>query len=107
MARLSRLSDMLITDDILRSYLYAAVLAMVRDHAETDVITYEIRPDEEYRADLLAHRAYGTAELRWVVKLVVGVDDEADPLPVGTSIRLPSSAWVREKIRHFLDDGGI
>lgn len=106
-SQLSRLSDMQIEDDIIRSLLYADVLAHCRDDSEQDVVTHDVMLDEEYRPDLLAFRVYGTDVMRWAVSLVADVEDESDPLPVGVKLRLPSAAWVRERIRHYMDGGGI
>lgn len=107
MTELSRLSPLNIDDDILRSYLFAAVRAHVADESNSEVLEYELRPDEEYRRDLAAYRVYGNADLRWVFSVVADVEDEADPLPVGTVLRLPSASWLREEIRHFAEDGSL
>lgn len=104
---LSRLSDLQIEDDVLRAMLYTDVLELVRDESQTDVTTYTLLVDEEYRPDLVAHRVYGNPVMRWVISLVADVEDEAEPLPIGTLLRLPSAAWVRERIRHYMDGGGL
>ncbi|ENC6657591.1 baseplate protein [Aeromonas hydrophila] len=105
--QLSRLSDMQIEDDVIRSLLYSDVLAHCRTEGETDVITHDVLQDEVYRPDLVAYRVYGNPVMRWAVSLVADVEDEAEPLPVGVTLRLPSAAWVRERIRHYMDGGGI
>lgn len=107
MTLLSRLSALNIEDDILRTYLLADVLEYVRDETNLDVIEYEINPDEKYRPDLVAQRVYQNADMRWVVSLVADVEDEADPLPVGSILRLPPAAWVRERIRYHQDEGEL
>lgn len=104
---LSRLSALNIEDDVLRAYLFSDVLAQAADESITDVTEYEICPDEQYRPDLVAFRVYGNADLRWVVSLVADVEDEADPLPVGSVLRLPYAAWLRERIRHYMDSGEL
>lgn len=106
-ASLSRLSELQIEDDVIRSMLYADVLALVASPSQTDVIQHDVLLDEAYRPDLVAFRVYGNPVMRWVVSLVADVEDEAEPLPVGEVLRLPSAAWVRERIRHYVDGGGI
>lgn len=106
-ASLPRLSDLQIEDDVLRAMLYSDVLALVAEPGQSDVFQYDILLDEEYRPDLTAYRAYGSTVMRWVISLVADIEDEADPLPVGEVLRLPSPAWVRERIRHYTDGGGI
>lgn len=107
MTDLSRLSPLNVADDILRSYLFAAVLAHVNDGSQDEILEYEVRQDEAYRRDLAAGRVYGNADLRWVFSVVADVEDEAEPLPVGVVLRLPTASWLRETIRHFAEDGGL
>lgn len=107
MTELSRLSELNVEDDILRAYLFSAVLAHVADGTNDELLEYEIRQDEAFRRDLAAYRVYGNADLRWVFSVVADVEDEADPLPVGTVLLLPTAAWLRETIRHFADGGGL
>lgn len=107
MTELSRLSALRIEDDILRSYLFAAVLEYVADESNDEIVEYEIRQDEIYRRDLAAYRVYGNPDLRWVFSVVTDVEDESDPLPEGAVLRLPPAAWLREQIRHFTEGGGL
>jgi hypothetical protein len=103
---LSRLSDLNITDPILRAGFYKRVI----EHVESplsDVKEYVLKPDETYRPDLASYRHYRTKELAWLVALVSDVDDVADPLPVGESVYLPSAAWVRRELRAYLDELGL
>jgi hypothetical protein len=102
----SRLDDRNLEDPIIRSFLYNAILAQSGDYGAEGKF-YTIQPDEQYRPDLAAFRAYETEILRWVITLLAGGDDEASPLPVGNEIRLPSRTWIRERIRHFSEGGGI
>ncbi|MGL5226049.1 MAG: hypothetical protein ACRC8Q_12125 [Aeromonas sp.] len=92
---------------MIRSMFYADVLELSGNESDQDVIVYPLMLDEEYRPDLVSHRVYGTVAMRWAVSLIAGVEDQAEPLPVGTTLRLPSSAWVRERLRHYVDGGGI
>lgn len=107
MTTLSRLSCLNIDDDILRSYLFADVIEYSQDETNTDAILYEIKPNDQYRPDLASFMAYGTVDLRWVISVVADVEDEADPLPVGTVLRLPPAAWVRERIRYHQEEGDL
>ncbi|MDH0348188.1 MULTISPECIES: hypothetical protein [Aeromonas] len=107
MTELSRLSALNIEDDILRSYLFAAVRDYIADESNDQVLEYEVRLDEIYRRDLAAYRVYGNADLRWVFSVSADVEDEADPLPEGAILRLPPAAWIRETIRHFSEGGGL
>lgn len=103
MTALSRLSDLNIEDDILRADFYQRILTYIKE-PDADVHPRDIRPDEEWRMDLVAYRLYRTAELRWIVSLICGVEDEADPLPVGETFFFPTSAWIRREMRQFLDE---
>lgn len=103
---ISRLSDEQITDIVIRSYLYKDILNAVRENA-VSCTRYEIKEDERYRPDLVAYRVYGSVAGRWLVKLLCDTDDEENPLPVGSTILFPSIGYVRERIRHFENDGGL
>ncbi|MGL5103111.1 MAG: hypothetical protein ACRC6N_11395 [Plesiomonas sp.] len=62
---------------------------------------YTVKPDEEFRADLIASRAYKNSTLRWVIRLVAGHESETESLPIGENLSLPSVAWIRDRIRHY------
>lgn len=98
----SRLSDQNITDPILRGEFYRQVVEHLSDPT-TKTTSIRVFPNEEYRPDLMAFRLYGDADLRWLVCLVCGVTDEADPLPVGDAFAFPPSTWLRQKMRQFID----
>ncbi|MFZ4440070.1 MAG: hypothetical protein ACOYOS_16710 [Syntrophales bacterium] len=96
---IARLSPYNITDDILRSDLYREVKA-----GDDTWLAYEIQPDEILRPELIAYRRYGTDLLKWVVMIAAGLDDMREPLEAGTSIRLPPTVWIRERIRYYAGD---
>lgn len=101
-----RLSDQNVTDDCLRALLYIELVAVSQDAGNrTDVFEYEVRHDEEYRPDLLSYRAYSTETCRWVVSLIAGNDDEAEPMNISTVLRLPTKKFIRDRIRHYSQDG--
>ena len=106
MRTLSRLSDTQIEDVIIRSYLYQSILKAIEEQT-IRTTAYEIRHDELHRADLVSHRVYGTDEARWLVMLLCGIEDEEEPLPIGTEIAFPEVSFVRERIRHFSEGGGL
>ena len=89
---LSRYDDRNIADPILRA---------------ENLTIYYVLPDEQYRPDLLAYRMWGIAELRWVVTLAAGLEDESQGMTVGKKLKLPPATWIREMIRHFQYDGQV
>lgn len=103
---LSRYDDRNIADPILRAELRKEVLAMCESN-DQNLTNYYVLPDEEYRPDLLAFRVWGTEDLRWVVTLASGNEDESQPMVIGRKLKLPPAAWIREMIRHFQYDGGL
>ncbi|MBH05029.1 MAG: baseplate protein [Phycisphaeraceae bacterium] len=107
MKGVSRLSDQNIEDVVFRALYYQEVLAFVDEGGNTELTTYEIKVDEEYRPDLAAYRATGTADLAWLICLVSDVADPIDGLPVGEEIYLPSPAWIRSSMRAFIDKHGL
>lgn len=93
---LSRLSPYNIADDLIRNELYREIRA-----ASTDWTTYIIEPDETLRPDLAAYRAYGTDECKWVIMIAAKLDDPRDEMTAGTELRLPTHAWLRERIKYY------
>ena len=106
MATYNRLDDRYLEDPVLRSLLYRDVCDKANSQDE-DLASHDIMPDEEYRPDLAAQRIWEVAELRWVVRAIAGVDAEWDPLPVGKTIMAPPLAWIRDRIRHYADNGEV
>lgn len=102
----SRISDEQVTDLVIRAYLYRHIIRAL-SRGEVDTQAYEIKHDEKYRPDLVSYRVYGTTEARWLVKLLCGIEDEETALPIGTVVRFPPVGFVRERIRHFADGGGL
>lgn len=102
---LSRLSDLNITDSILRAGYYQKVV----DHScdvDSDLTEHTIKQDEQYRPDLVASRL-GDAQLAWMVLLICEVDDPADPLPVGETVYFPQASWIRRSMREYMDELGL
>lgn len=103
MSKISRLSDLNIEDDVLRADFYQRVLQYINS-PNAEVTVRVIRPDEEWRQDLVSSRLYATVELRWLVALICDVEDDADPLPVAESFKFPPSSWIRREMRRFIDE---
>ncbi|QUM78777.1 baseplate wedge protein 53 (plasmid) [Moritella sp. 24] len=101
----SRLSDMSIEDDVLRVELYKKVLNYIESTANIDdIILYEVKEDEQHRPDLLAYRVFGNDDLRWLVMLVAGIDDDFEAIPAGYDLAFPPLAIVRTMIREVRDN---
>ncbi|MDY8100199.1 hypothetical protein UX056_19935 [Escherichia coli] len=103
---LSRHDDRNIADPILRAELRKEVMLMCESN-DKNLTIYYVLPDEQYRPDLLAYRMWGIAELRWVVTLAAGLEDESQGMTVGKKLKLPPATWIREMIRHFQYDGQV
>lgn len=97
----NRLDDRSIDDVVLRGLFHQEVMKRAASYHD-DNSDYTIKPDETYRADLAAHRAYGgNADMRWIFRLLCGLESEMDPLPVGKTLSLPDMAWIRDRIRDY------
>lgn len=104
--QLSRLSDLQIEDDVIRAYLYREILSAVADGSVAS-FPYEIKMDEAYRPDLVSFRVYGHTELRWLVCLLCSVEDEEEPLPVSSVVLFPNQTYIRDRIRHYAENGEL
>lgn len=94
---LSRLSDLNISDPIIRNAMYRELMASDKE----DWVTRSIAVDEEYRPDLVSYRIYKTPVCRWVVLLMAGLTDELEALPVGSSLTYPPAHVIRKQIKSF------
>lgn len=99
----SNLDDRQVSDPIIRAYMRKVVLSMCNSY-DDNLTQHYVTADEVYRPDLVSYRVYGTAELRWVVSLAGGIEDEAEGLAEGELLKLPPAAWIREQIRKFSAD---
>ncbi len=106
MSELSRFSDQNIEDPILRANFYRLVLDYLGGKG-AETLDYTVKIDEEYRPDLAAFRALGSAELDWLIMLVGEVADPFYGLPVGYTLTLPNKAWIRRTMRQFMDEVGV
>lgn len=96
----NRLDDRSIDDVILRGLFHQEVIKRSASFHE-DNNDYTIKLDEQYRSDLAAYRAYENEDLRWVIRLLVGLESETEALPVGRTLSLPDVAWLRDRIRDY------
>lgn len=98
MATISRLSPYNIEDDLLRAELYREI----RDQQDlTEWSAYEVQPVEALRPELVAYNVYGTREMKWLILIAAKLDDMRDLLQAGEELRLPSPAWVRQRIKYY------
>lgn len=100
LARVSKLSPTNISAPLYRAGLYREI----RD-GDPSWATYEIQPDESLLPELTTERVYPGlgADLKWVVLIAAGVDFARMAMPVGETIALPPVAWLRQRIRHYMD----
>jgi len=97
----NRLDDRSIEDVVLRSLFHQKVIKRSASFHEENQ-DYTIRLDEIFRADLAAYRAYeGNADLRWIFRLLCGIESEMEPLPAGQTLSLPDMAWLRNRMREY------
>ena len=98
-----RLSPLNISDPLLRAELFREIRL-----AQTDVKYrgeawgyYVVQPADALSPELVAWKVYGLDTLKWVVLIASGIDDSRESLPTGERIYLPSTAWLRERIKHY------
>ena len=98
-----RLSPLNISDPLLRAELFREIrLAQTDRNRRGDSWGYYIvQPADTLSPDLVAWKAYGLDTLKWVVMAAAGLDDSRESLPAGERIYLPSTTWLRERIKHY------
>ena len=93
-----RLSPENIKDVLLRAELYREIRAAQTKDLEKNWFTYEIQPSER-----IAYRAYSMDTLKWVIMIAAALDDPRERVEAGTVLTLPTTAWLRERIRHYAE----
>lgn len=98
-----RLSPLNISDPLLRAELFREIRCAQTDagYRGEEWGYYVIQPADALSPELVAWKAYGLDTLKWVVLVAAGMDDSREALPTGERIYLPSTAWLRERIRHY------
>lgn len=96
---LSRLSPYNIKDDLRRAELYREVR---KGQSDLSWFKYTIQPADALRPELIAYKVYGNAEMKWLVLIAAGLDDMRSTLSAGTDVRLPTAAWVRQRIKYYV-----
>ncbi len=102
-----RLSPENITDVLLRTELYREIRAAQNSDLQSGWFTYEIQAAESLMPELAAYRAYSLDTLKWVIMIAAGLDDPRERLEDGTVLTLPTTAWLRERIRHYAEMGAM
>lgn len=97
---MSQLLDSNVTDLILRAQMYRDILKATVT-GETELTQHEINGDEQYRSDLISFRVYGRSDLAWLVDLIASREDIAFPHDVGTTLQLPDTVFIRNKIKYY------
>ena len=92
----SRLSPYGVEDDLLRASLYKEIR-----QGSPGWTQYEIQPGDVGFPELIAHRVYGTADMKWVVLIAAKIDSMRNFMDSGEVLLLPPVAWVRERIKHY------
>ena len=103
----SRLDNQSIEDPIIRAYMHREIIRQAELYDDENNFTYTIKPDEVYRPDLVAYRAWGAEDLRWAVVAIVGHESELEALPVGQDFTFPNAAFIRDRVRHYTDNPEI
>lgn len=96
---LSRLSPYNIMDPLIRNELYREIRQ--GQTLNNEWTEYELKPDERLRPELAGYRVYGNDNMKWIIVIAAGLDDLREPMQEGGTIKLPSAAWIRERILYW------
>ena len=93
-----RLDPRVISHELVRAQLYRDIRG-----GDLEWPVYTIRDDEVHLPELIAARHYGSDNLKWVVMIAAGLDDMGVKMTPGEDIQLPPQAWVRSRIKSYVD----
>ena len=95
-----RLSPLNIADPLVRVELYREI----RDAQalrQAGWAAYEVQPADALMPELIAYKVYKLDTLKWVVMVAAELDNPRERLEEGKTLHLPSTAWIRERIKHY------
>lgn len=97
------LSPFNIQDPLLRAELFREIRLAQTDikYRGPDWGYYVIQPADILAPELIAWKATGVDRLKWLVMVAAELDDTRERLQAGTTIYLPTTAWLYDRIRHY------
>ncbi|MDE5832048.1 MAG: hypothetical protein K2H64_03535 [Desulfovibrio sp.] len=98
-----RLSPLNIKDPLLRAELFREIRFAQEDrkYRGEEWGYYVIQPSDVLSADLIAWKVYGVDTLKWVILAASGLEDPREALTAGQRIFLPTTLWIRERIKYY------
>ncbi|MBQ7609126.1 MAG: hypothetical protein IJU76_14345 [Desulfovibrionaceae bacterium] len=99
-----KLSPLNIEDPLLRAEFFREIRQAQLDRKYRTGDTwawYEVQPADVRMPELIAWKLYNLDTLKWVIMVAAILDDTRDFLRAGTIIYLPSTTWIRERIRYY------
>ena len=103
MAEISRLSPYNINDDLLRVQLYREIRDAQNEFLQDGWTEYTVQPADILRPELISYKQYQTASLKWLILVAAGLDDMREALQDGAVLKLPTTTWVRLRIKYYMD----
>lgn len=98
------LSPYNIQDPLLRAELFREIRLAQTDRKyrqDGEWGYYVVQPSDIRSADLIAYKAYGMDTLKWLVLLAISLDDSRELMRAGTTIWLPSTSWLYDRLRYY------
>lgn len=98
-----RLSPLNISDPLLRAELFREIRHAQEDRKYRDDQWgyYVIQPADVLSPDLIAWKVYGADTLKWVILVASGLDNPRESLSAGERVFLPTTVWIRERIKYY------
>ena len=98
-----RLSPLNISDPLLRAELFREIrLAQEnRKYRDEEWGYYVIQPADVSSPELIAWKVYGADTLKWIILAASALDNPRESLGAGERIYLPSTVWIRERIKYY------
>lgn len=98
-----KLSPLNIRDPLLRAEFFREIrLAQTdRKYRSGTWAWYQIQPKDVLMPELIAYKVYNIDTLKWIVMVAATLDDARDRLRAGEIIYLPSTTWIRERIKYW------
>lgn len=90
-----------LTDPLVRARLYQDIRRQTPRVSRASWHEHIVAPSEVLMPELVAYRVYRSERFKWVVLAAAGLDDYRQALESGEELRLPTTEWLRDRIKHY------
>ena len=99
------LSPLNIQDPLLRAEFFREIRLAQTDskYRDSEWQAYTIQPADILSPELIAWKVLQVDTVKWLVLIACSLDDSRERMNAGDVIYIPSTYWIRERIRYYCE----